>query len=212
MTKARATNPLPAACPPGFVPHAHLVAIDLAPADRRRPFQVEAHFGPDLEPCEEWRSRRADLIRHGFPGVRLPIMPPKAKTTGGRKLKEYLRKARTAQARSKQVDVGFFSESRYPTGEKLPVALVAGWLEFGTESRPEVPFFRNAIADAPRDILPILRAGIDPKTMVLDERTAGLVGDAVKARMKQNIVDAKLIDTRLMLDSVDRRIGDADSE
>jgi hypothetical protein len=139
-------------------------------------------------------------------------MPPKAKTTGGRKLKEFLRRAKSAKARSKKVDVGFFSESRYPTGEKLPVALVAGWLEFGSESRPEIPFFRSAIGDAPRDLAPILKAGIDPKTMVLDERTAGLIGDKVASRIRENIEGAKLVRTRKLYRSVDRKVGDAGSE
>ena len=71
---------------------------------------------------------------------------------------------------------------------------------------------RNAIAGADRELLPILKAGINPKTMVLDERTAGQLGDAVKGRIRQNIESAKLIDTRKMLDSVDTRIGDAGSE
>lgn len=135
-------------------------------------------------------------------------MPPKV--TGGRKLKEYLRKARTAQSKSKKVDIGFFATARYPDGRQ--VAQVAAWNELGTEHRPEIPFMRNAIAGADRELLPILKAGINPKTMVLDERTAGQLGDAVKGRIRQNIESAKLIDTRKMLDSVDTRIGDAGSE
>ena len=140
----------------------------------------------------------------------------KVVTTGGRKLKEFLRKARAAQARSKQVDVGFHSDQRYPPTadgkQGLPVAQVAAWNEYGREGQPEVPFFRGAIAGAARELIPIMKAGIDPKTMVLDERTAAKVGEAMKGRIEAGIVGAKLIRTRKMLRSVDARTSDADSE
>ena len=110
-----------------------------------------------------------------------------ARVTGGRKLREFLRKAKTAKARSEQVDVGFFSSARYPDGTY--VASVAAWNEYGTSTGvPERPFFRNAIAGADRAIMPIMKAGIDPKTMALDERTASLVGEVMKARIQQSIV------------------------
>ena len=138
-------------------------------------------------------------------------MPKKPKWTGGSKLKAFLCNARAAQSRSKQVDVGFFPESRYPDGEQLPVAQVAAWNEYGNERRPETPFMRSAIADAPRYLAPIAKAGIDPKTMTLDEQTAGQIGDAVKSRIQQNIETAKLIDTHRMQRSVKRKVSDAGS-
>ena len=114
-----------------------------------------------------------------------------ARNPGGRKLKEFLRKARTARKRSKGVDVGFFKTARYPDG--TPVAAVAAWNEFGVPSQgiPERPFFRNAIEGADRVIGPILKAGIDPKDMALDDRTAGIIGEVMKARIQQSIVTLK---------------------
>ena len=114
-----------------------------------------------------------------------------ARVTGGRKLKAFLRRARSAQARSKSVAVGFFSTAKYPDG--TPVAAVAAWNEFGTEwdgrqHVPERPFFRNAIANADEDIMPVLiDGGIDPKDMALDRITAGKVGLAMQARIQRSI-------------------------
>ena len=133
----------------------------------------------------------------------------KAKVSGGRALARYLRDAKKAQERSKSVDIGFFPESRYPDGDKLPVAAVAAFNEFGTETRPEVPFMRSAIAGAGRELVPILKAGINPKTMVVDERTASLVGEAMKGRIQAGIVSAKLVDTKRMLKSVGVKVRDA---
>ena len=127
-------------------------------------------------------------------------------------MKAFLRKARAAQARSKQVEIGFFADARYPDGDKLPVAQVAAWAEFGTDTRPETPFMRSAIAGAGRELVPILKAGIDPKTMVLDDATAAKVGAAMQSRIQGEIVGAKLIRTRKMLRSVDVKVGDAGRE
>ena len=124
-----------------------------------------------------------------------------ARTTGGRKLKEFLRKAKAAAAKSKGVDVGFFASAKYsPVRQGVKggqarkphyVATVAAWNEFGTPTIPERPFFRNAIAGADRVLNPIIKAGIDPKTMEFDDRTAALVGEAMKARIQNSIRDLK---------------------
>ena len=108
-----------------------------------------------------------------------------SRVQGGRKLAAFLRRAKSAKARSKQTDVGFFSTAKYPNG--LNVAAVAAWNEFGTETIPERPFLRQAISGAERDLLPVLKAGIDPKEMVIDARTAGLLGEVMKARIQQSI-------------------------
>ena len=114
-----------------------------------------------------------------------------ARTTGGHKLREFLRRAKAAESKSKGVSVGFFASARYPDG--TPVAAVAAWNEFGVPSMgiPERPFFRNAIAGSEREIMPILKAGIDPKTMELDDRTAGHVGEVMAARIRNSIVALK---------------------
>lgn len=110
---------------------------------------------------------------------------------GGHKLKAFLRRARSAQARSvERVEVGFFSEARYPDG--TPVTAVAAWNEFGTEQggevhTPERPFLRNAAADFPEITRPILREGLDPRTLVVDSPLASRVGLAQKGRIQQEI-------------------------
>ena len=106
---------------------------------------------------------------------------------GGRKLKAFMAKAKSAKSRSvKGVDVGFFASARYPDG--TPVAAVAAWNEFGTSTgTPERPFFRNALQGAEDDLLPILIENIDPKDMVFDRTTAGKVGQAMAARIQRSI-------------------------
>lgn len=135
-----------------------------------------------------------------------------------------MRKARSAKARSKAVDVGFFSTARYPDG--TPVAAVAAWNEFGTPTIPERAFFRGALHGSERAISPILRAGIDPKDMALDDRTAGLIGEVMKARIQSSIValrdppnapatiarkgsSSPLVDTGVLHGSVDYRVTGA---
>ena len=113
-----------------------------------------------------------------------------SRVKGGKKLAAFLRKARSAARRSKVVEVGFFESARYSDG--TPVAAVAAWNEFGTERNggqhvPERPFFRNALVGADRDLLPIFKAGIDPKDMALDDRTARLIGEVMKTRIQQSI-------------------------
>ena len=120
-----------------------------------------------------------------------------SRVTGGKKLAAFLRQAKSAKARSKSVDVGFFATARYAPvrqgvrgGQKRKahyVATVAAWNEFGTERIPERPFFRNAISGADKDLMPVIKAGVDPLKMELDARTAGLVGEVMKARIQQSI-------------------------
>ena len=56
---------------------------------------------------------------------------------------------------------------------------------------PGAAVLRNAIAGSEREIMPILKAGIDPKTMELDDRTAGHVGEVMAARIRNSIVALK---------------------
>ena len=110
-----------------------------------------------------------------------------SRVRGGRKLRVFLRKARSAKSRSKGVDVGFFKTARYSDGTY--VASVAAWNEFGTDDGrvPERPFFRQAIEGADRVINPILKAGVDPQTMELDEQTASAVGAVMVGRIQASI-------------------------
>lgn len=132
---------------------------------------------------------------------------PKPKHTGGRKLREFLRKAKAAQARSKGANVGWFAESRYP--DEKPVALVAALTEFGQEGRAERPNMRGAIASTTRSMRDVLRRGIDPKTMELDEQTAAQVGEVLADGIRANIrAEPPNVDTGKMLSSVDVKVTD----
>ena len=53
---------------------------------------------------------------------------------------------------------------------------------------PERPFFRQSIAKMPDRILPILKAEVNPRTMVIDRRTATLVGLEGQSIIKDQIV------------------------
>ena len=105
---------------------------------------------------------------------------------GGKKLDRFLRRAKAAQGSGVQaVEVGFYSTAKYPDG--TPVTNVAAWNEFGTSSIPERPFFRQAIQGADQELMPILVENVDPRTMSVDRRTAGLVGQAMQGRIQRSI-------------------------
>ena len=109
------------------------------------------------------------------------------KRTGGKKLQRLLREA--GKGGVSGVKVGFFSTARYEDG--TPVAAVAAWNEFGTETIPERPFFRNALAESERGVSNILAKGIDTKKMVVDERLAGRVGEYVQGKIRDSITALK---------------------
>ena len=90
----------------------------------------------------------------------------KVQQRGGKKLRRLLREA--GKGGVSGVKVGFFSTAKYQDG--TPVAAVAAWNEFGTETIPERPFFRNALAESERGVSNILAKGIDTKKMVVDDR------------------------------------------
>ena len=134
----------------------------------------------------------------------------KSTTRGGKKLQEFIRRAKTADG-VKSVEIGFYSTARYPDG--TPVTNVALWNEFGFESKyfpvqtsdgtwiflrratpkqiPERPFFRQSIAKFPGPVLAILKAGVDPRTMVIDRQTAEEVGLKCANIVKRQTVFAK---------------------
>ena len=111
----------------------------------------------------------------------------KVQRKGGQKLRRLLREA--GKGGVSGVKVGFFSTARYEDG--TPVAAVAAWNEFGTETIPERPFFRNALAEAERSVGRILQAGLDTKKMVVDEQLAGRVGAHVQGKIRDSITALK---------------------
>ena len=111
----------------------------------------------------------------------------KVQQRGGKKLQRLLREA--GKGGVSGVKVGFFSTARYEDG--TPVAAVAAWNEFGTETIPERPFFRNALAESERSVGRILQAGLDTKKMVVDEQLAGRVGAHVQGKIQDSITALK---------------------
>ena len=145
----------------------------------------------------------------------------KVQRRGGKKLQRLLREA--GKGGVSGVKVGFFSTAKYDDERGTPVAAVAAWNEFGTETIPERPFFRNALAESERGVSNILAKGIDTKKMVVDERLAGRVGAYVKGKIRDSITALKeppnapetvrrkgssdpLLDTGTLRNSVDREV------
>ena len=79
-----------------------------------------------------------------------------------------------------EVEVGFYSTAKYKDG--TPLTNVALWQEFGTNGTngvgkiPERPFFRIAIRKMEAPALALLKADVDPKTMVVTRRIAEKLG------------------------------------
>ena len=138
----------------------------------------------------------------------------KVQRRGGKKLQRLLREA--GKGGVSGVKVGFFSTAKYQDG--TPVAAVAAWNEFGTGPHtiaakpgkvlaftgsggetvfvrqvnhpgiPERPFFRRAIAEMEDGVSKILKSGLDPKKMVVDEQLADRVGLYAAAQVQESIV------------------------
>ena len=72
----------------------------------------------------------------------------KVQRRGGKKLQRLLREA--GKGGVSGVKGGFFSTAKYDDKRGTPVAAVAAWNEFGTETIPERPFFSP---NPPKDVL-----------------------------------------------------------
>ena len=133
-------------------------------------------------------------------------MPTRPHVRGGDKLRRFVARAETAKTTGiRKIEVGFFASARYPpvytgrgprAGQKRnpePVTNVAVWNEFGTDGGgwggpiPERPFFRQALNGAKSELHPILRAHIDPETMIVTRRVGGLLGTALQGRVQKSI-------------------------
>ena len=119
----------------------------------------------------------------------MPNVNVKVQRRGGKKLERLLREA--AKGGVSGVRVGFFSTAKYQDG--TPVAAVAAKNEFGTgDGRiPERPFFRRAMAETEDGITNVLKSGIDPQKMVVDERLAEKVGAYVQGEIQESITALK---------------------
>ena len=117
----------------------------------------------------------------------------KVQQRGGQKLQRLLREA--GKGGVSGVKVGFFSTAKYDDKKGTPVAAVAAWNEFGTETEtktiPERPFFRRAIAEMEDGISNIVKAGIDTEKMVVDDRLADRVGAYAAVQIQESITALK---------------------
>ena len=105
------------------------------------------------------------------------------KQRGGDKLNRLFREAMKGGV--KNVKVGFFSTAKYP--DRTPVAAVAAWNEFGTNSIPERPFFRSALEEAKPKVIQTLKTAIDPKKMTVGPQLAGRIGAQVAGEVQKSI-------------------------
>ena len=107
------------------------------------------------------------------------------KQRGGDKLNRLFREAMKGGV--KNVKVGFFSTPRYDDKKHTPVAAVAAWNEFGTNSIPERPFFRSALEEAKPKVIQTLKAEIDPKKMTVGPQIADRIGAEVAGEVQERI-------------------------
>ena len=107
----------------------------------------------------------------------------KSNTRGGKKLDAFLRQAKTADG-VESVEIGFFSEDKYTDG--TPVTTVAAVNEFGSGNIPERPAFRQAIPQIKTTALSVLKANVNPKTMVVDRGVAEQVGRAGQDTLRRS--------------------------
>ena len=71
---------------------------------------------------------------------------------------------------------------------------VAAWNEFGTKRRiPERPFMRNAIKGAEEELIGIVKAHINTRTMAPTTRLAGLLGETLKGRIQRSITTLRTL-------------------
>ncbi len=126
---------------------------------------------------------------------------------GGRKLREFFRKAKAAQGGGvRKIEVGWFEGEKYPDGPPVPV--VATVHEFGSPRRgiKESASLRKALIDIEKTVRPALVQGLDPRTMTLDQATATNVARLAEARIRLSITLHRLIDTKRLRESVDHRL------
>ena len=111
----------------------------------------------------------------------------KTKTTGGRRLRGQLARAKRAQrGMVDEVRVGFFASSRYPDG--TPVTNVAAWNEFGTSRGiPERPFMRLSARDSRDELRTHIKQTIDPKTMAVSQQDANRMGALLAFNIQRTI-------------------------
>lgn len=177
--------------------------------------------------CQASRARAraavaASMARHAIT----------ANVQGGSALERHLKDIETRLGKGSHLRVGFIEDATYPAGEDgakpLPVAQVAFWQEWGTVGIPSRPYFRTMIErKSPR--WGVSLGNILRKNDYDAERSLALMGEGIKGQLQQSINDwtsppnsprtvekkgfnKPLIDTAVMLRSVDYQVLDGDGD
>jgi hypothetical protein len=143
-----------------------------------------------------------------------------ASIKGGERMKAKLAEIAKKLSRPASLKVGFMEGATYPDGQS--VAEVAVYNEYGTETAPPRPFFRNAVDKYGDEWAPAIGKLLKRNDMDV-VRTLQMTGEAIKGQVQQSIKDTNhpplaestikrkgfekpLIDTGQMLDSVEYQI------
>ena len=91
------------------------------------------------------------------------------------------------------VEVGFFSEARYPDSKGTRTAAVAAWNEFGTRTIPERPFFRRTLQRVrrPTELPRLVRRMLDKRTMTLSRQAYDAIGAYAVGELQNEIVSLR---------------------
>lgn len=108
------------------------------------------------------------------------------KTRGGHRTREILDRA-ARQHGIDRVEVGFFASAKYMDG--TPVAYVAAIHEYGWGNVPERPFLRASIEKMRDELVPTIKAAINPETMSVDSRLANRLGSQAVGIIQSTISD-----------------------
>ena len=88
------------------------------------------------------------------------------------------------------IDFGFIQTGRYPTGQTA--VEVATYNEFGTETIPERPFFRQALANLESNLLQELADEMRANPQLsLDANAIGKIGESAVSAVQERIVDLR---------------------
>ncbi len=142
--------------------------------------------------------------------------------TGGDKLISRLNELAKSVTKSATLSVGFLEGATYPDGTSVP--MVAAIQEFGAPARniPPRPFFRNMIAEKaeswPDAVAALLETNDYDATQTLMQTGEGIKGQlqqSIKdtnspplapATIKKKGFDKPLIDTGVMINSIDYKV------
>ena len=114
--------------------------------------------------------------------------------SGGGNLDRHIKQIR-ANPDEISVKIGVRPNAKYPDG--TPVARVALAHEFGTTDVPERAIFRQAFHSANANLQEHVRSN-----PIMSKAAARAVGNNVLQGLKNNIIEAKLVDSGLLLRSL----------